>query len=473
MAWQALPSSLDRRSANNFTEGLQTDVSPLFVKDNTIINGYGWDFDEYPALRVRKGRTTYGTSGAATTRLLTNFGNTHLVRAVGTKLQYNSSGTTWTDIAGTWTDTPWDAANFDIGGPALILTNGTDVAQYWSGTALTANSDMPKGKYVASDNLRVYTAGVAGEVDTIFYCAFEDALDWTTVDNAGAVQYYTDRGGPITGLKSFQGRIWVFKKDTFALIFHTGNSKATHRLVPKSNNIGCAAYRTLVEAREYLFWLGSTSVYMGAGDGAMDIGKPIKRFLDQINPAAIQNSCAFVMNERYYLCIPTGSNTDPDTCLVYSVRYEKWLPYSITLGSISWGAELNNQAYAANSSGQTYKINDSTADAGTAITWRVESKPFDDGAKEAEKELFEMHLQGYFPSGSMLNVSVSPQDQGDIWETIEYDPIATQSYTQNKNLIVPLDVVPLCFLYRYRLEGTGPATVQEIQRYARITPVQY
>lgn len=462
-----------KRSANNFTDCLQTDLSPLFTKDSVIADGYGWDFDGYPAIKVRRGRTAYGSSGAAITRLLTNFGNTHLVRAVGTKLQYNSSGTTWTDITGTWTNSDWDATNFDIGGPALILSNGTDICQYWNGTSLAAISQMKKGKYVASDNLRVYTAGVSGEEDVIHYCAFQDALDWTSTLNAGAVQYYTERGGPVTALKSFQGRIWCFKKDTFGIIFHTGDSRNTHRLVPKSNNIGCASYKTVVETQEYLFWLGMTTVYMGAGDSAMDIGKPIKRYIESLNTTAIQNSFAFTMNENYYLCIPTGSNTQPDTCLVYSVRYEKWLPYSITLGGLRFGASLNNQAYAADENGQTFKMNNGTTDNGTAISYQVESKPFDDGIKEAEKELWELHMQGYFPAGSTLSVSVSPFDQGDDWTTITYDPMTEQSYTQNKNLIVPLDTVPLCFFYRYRIEGTGPVTIQEVQRYALIAPVQY
>src|SRR5690606_9331756 len=147
------------------------------------------------------------------------------------------NGSSWADISGTFTDTDWDAANFDIGGPALILTNGTDTPVYWNGSTLTNLTQMPKGKYVATDSLRAYTAGVAGSEDTVYFSAFLDATDWTTPSNSGFVQYYTDRGGPITGLKAFQGRIWVFKKDAFGIIFHTGNNKVTHRLVEKSNNI--------------------------------------------------------------------------------------------------------------------------------------------------------------------------------------------------------------------------------------------
>jgi hypothetical protein len=471
--WQNLPRNMDKRSANNFTEGLDTEKSPFFIADNAIVDGYGWDFDEYPAIKVRRGRTTYGASGAATTRLLTNFGNVHLVRAVGTKLQYNSTGTTWTDISGTWTDTDWDATNFDIGGQALIVTNGTDTPQYWNGSALAALADMPEGKYVASDNRRVYTAGVSGTEDVIYYCAFQDATDWTTPENSGAVQFYTDRGGPVTALKAYAGQIWAFKKDAYCLIFHTGDSRITHRLVEGSNDIGCASYKTLLECAEYLFWLGETDVYIGAGGAASPIGAPIKRYIDSINSSAISNAFAFTDDDRYYLCIPTGANTQPDTCLVYDTRFKKWYPYSANLPSLRFGAQLNNTAYCGDSSGQTYKMNDGTTDAGTAIPWLVQSKPFDEGMKESEKELWEMHLQGLFPSGTTLSVEVAPDEIGSTWYSISYDPTGTASATQNKNMIVPLDTIPLCHFYSYRLSGTGPATIQEVQRYSRLQTVQY
>lgn len=473
--WQALPRGLDKRFANNFKDALDTEQSPFFVSENTLIDGYGWDFGEYPALKVRAGRSNYGSSGSAITRLLTNFSNTHLVRAVGTALQYNSSGTTWTAIAGTYTNADWDAANFDVSGEALILTNGTDNVKYWDGSALADlnAADAPKGKYIASDNRRVYISGRTSDPDVIHYCAFQDATDWTTAENSGSVQFYTDRGGPVTGLKAFQGQIWAFKKDAYCLIFHTGDSRVTHRLVEGSNDIGCVSYKTIVEVGEFLFWLGETDVYIGAGGAAQAVGRPIKSFIDDINSGSVGNACAFTDNERYYLCIPTGENTEPDTCLVYDIRFRKWLPYSISLGGLRFGAQLNNVAYTGDEDGQTFKMNDGTTDAGTAVSWLVQSRPFDDGMKEAEKELWEMHLQGLFPSGTTLTVEVAPDDVGSTWYEIDYDPTTASSATQNRNLIVPLDTIPLCNFYSYRLSGTGPATIQEVQRYSRLQPVQY
>ena len=471
--WQHLPASLDLRRANNFSLALETGISPFFVDENCMVDGYGWDFDAYPALQTRKGRTAHGSSGNAITRLLTNFGNVHLVRAVGTTLQYNPSGTTWTNIATGLTNTDWDATNFDIGGPALILTNGVDTPRYWNGSTLNQISAMPKGKYVTADNRRVYTAGVAGDEDVIFYCAFQNALDWTSPQNSGAVQFYTANGGPITGLYAYAGQVWAFKRDSYCVIFHTGDARVTHRLVEGSNNIGCVSYKTIKEVGDYLFWLGESEVYVAAGGQARSIGHPIRKFLDNINKSAVENACAFVDGERYYLCIPTGNNTQPDTCLVYDIGFERWLPYSVNLPGIRFGAYLNNVAYAGDSSGQTWRMNNGTTDGGNQITWSVQSRPFDDGMKEAEKELWEMHLQGLFPFGTTLTVEVAPDDIGSTWYTINYDPITASNATQNRNLIVPLDTVPLCHFYTYRLSGTGPVTIQEVQRYSRIQPVQY
>ena len=472
--WRSLPANQNIRKANNFTQGLDTEKSPFFVDDNAFVDGYGFDLDEYPALKVRAGRSTYGTSGGAITRLLTNFGNTHLVRAVGTALQYNSSSTTWTAIAGTFTSTDWDAANFDVSGSALILTNGTDNVKYWNGTALADlnAANAPKGKYIAADNRRVYISGRTTDADVIHFCGFQDATDWVSLENSGSVQFYTDRGGPVTALKAFQGQIWAFKKDAFCLIFHTGDARFTHRLVEGSNDIGCTSYKTVVEVGELLFWLGETDVYVGAGGTAKSIGGPVKSFIDSINSSSIANSCAFTDNERYYLMIPTGANTQPDTCLVYDIRFKKWYPYSITIGEQRFGAQLNNVAYCGDEDGQTFKMNDGTTDSSSAIPWLVQSKPYDGGIKEVEKELYEMYIQGKFPTGTNLTIEVSADDIGSTWYSLTPYPGTSSNATTNNSMIIPMDVVPLCNFYQYRISGTGPATIQEVQIMSRIQPHQ-
>lgn len=468
--WQSLPANKMLRKENTFEDGVDTENNAFFISENAYSNGYGWDTDIYPVLATRKGRTAYGTSGGGITRLLTNFGNTHLVRAVGTSLQYNSSGTTWTGIAGTFANKDWDAANFDIGGPALVLTNGTDTCRSWNGSSLTSLTDMPKGLYVAADNRRMYTAGVTGSLDSVFYCAFQDATDWSTPENSGEVQFYTANGGPITGLHAFEGQIYAFKKDAFCQIFHTGDARVTHRLVEVSNDIGCLNFKTIVEVGPYLFWLGDRDVFICAGGSAASIGEPVRAILQNINQAAIAEACAWTDDYKYYLCIPTGSNTTCDTELVYDSRYKIWHVRTITLGGMRYGALINNTPYGGWNSGQTYTLNSGKTDAGTAIPYLLDSKTFDEGVGEAEKEYYEMHIQGFIDTGSTMTVSVSTDDRGSSFTTV--DTMTAESVSQNKNIIVPMDTVPLAHWMRYRLFGTGYVEVNKNQRYARVQPVQ-
>lgn len=475
MATKKLPQFQQVRGTNNFTEGIVTNTEPAFVDDSAMIDGYGWDFKSYPALAVRGGKEAWGDAGGVTYGLF-NYANLYLIRANGDTLQWNDNGTHWSNIGGTWARTDWDATMFDIGGPAMILTNGTDQPGYWNGTSLTGILQMPKGKYLASDNLRVYTAGVSGTDDYVYYSAYLDAEDWSTPSNYGYVEYYTPQGGPVTALKTFNGNVWVFKQDACAVISNTGDARSAHRMDQVSNFIGCVSFKTVKQVSDGLFWLGLQNVYMTTGAQPIPIGDPIRKYLKAMNKSFQSECCAFVDDQNYYLCLPINTN-HCDTCLVYSTVYKKWLPYSITMNGTRYGELFNNGdiggAFTGDTNGQIYKMNAATTDAGTPIPFSVTSKPFDDGMPEAEKEVYEMHVQGKFPVGTTLTIGTSDQDEGDNWENIDFDPAKLQAWLSNRNLIVPLDRGPLSNYYRYQMSGTGQVQINSIQRYSRIQPVQY
>lgn len=466
--WQASQQQ-NKRGVNDFSGGVNTGSPSFYINDSQSVSEFGWDTDEHPSLKTRKGRTPYGTLTAGITRLLTNFGNTHLVRAIGTALSYNSSGTTWTAITGTFANADWDATNFDVSGPALILTNGTDTPRYWNGTALaTVTGSPPNGKYIASDNRRVYMA--VG--DTISFCAFQNSLDWTTALNAGTVQYFTSNGGDITALKAFEGQIWLFKKDAFALLFHTGDSRATHRLVEISNDIGCVTYKTVQEVGSYLFWLGQQDVYIGAGGNAAPIGEPIRSFLNDINTAHIDKCFGGTDGIRYYLGLVTGASTEPSVLLVYDPRRkrEKWHVQS-EITDLRYSATLNNVWYNGGATGQTYKMNDGTTDNSLAIPFMYETKDYDEGFPEAQKEYFELHMQITAPTGTTMTVQASV-DQGTTYTTVG-DAITVSSVAQNVNIIVPLNTVNLGNWIRFKISGSGQINIYRIERYFNVLPVQH
>ena len=463
--WQALPASLNQRQQWNFSGGLNTGNDSFDIKDSQSVDEFGWmSDDDYPALVSSNLPSALGTSGAATTRLLANYGNTSLIRQVGVNIQ-RWTGSTWTNI-GTFTDTDADFANFDIGGQVIIFSNGTDTPQYWNQSAMTALSAMPKAKYITADNLRVYAANAAGDAtpDLIHYCKFQDATDWTAPEDSGIVQYYTPNGGAITAIRAFGGNIWVFKKDSFALIFHTGDSRAAYRLVPSSDNIGCINNKTLVQVGDALYWLGQSDVFIGAAGSANRIGEPIRAYLNRINTAQLDKCSGFTDGLRYYLNLVLDNATEPNFRFVFDTRFRIWRVAQIN-EQYRYGALFNGLPYAGNTSGQTYQINALES----SSSWMITSKDFD--RSEQDKEYWQLYLQCSVASGGTLQVEAST-DRGTTWTTIG-DPITTFVTTINEPVIVPLDTVALSPWIRFRLSGTGDFRLYSLQRYFRLQPIQY
>lgn len=457
----------DKRGQHNFEGGLNTGLSSFDVKDDQYISGFGWETDKHPALITRKGRQPYGIAGTGITRLLTSFGNAHLVRAIGTALSYNSSGTTWTAITGTFTDADWDACSFDLGGAVLILTNSVDPVKYWNGTTLTnLSANAPLGKYITSDISRVWIA----KDDVIYFCKFQDPTDWVAAEDSGAVQYYTPRGGNITALTVFQSLKCVWKKDSFAVIY--GTSFFDYRLVDISNDIGCISFKTVQEVGSTLYWLGQNDVYTFSGGYPVAIGEPIREYLDDINTTHLDKCFAGTDGLRYELGLVTGANTEPNILLTFDPR-RKGNPWNVKseINGLRYSATFDNVLYCGDYLGQTYKLNSGTDDNGTAIPWEVVTKDFDEGMPEAEKEYYELHLQIDAPTGTTLTVQASV-DQGETYTTVG-DPITTDTVAQNVNMIIPLDTVSISNWIRFRISGSGQFTLYQVQRYFRVQPVMH
>lgn len=462
--WTMPANQSDQRAEISFSGGLNVGNPTLDINEDECIDAFGWDTDSFPALHTHKNQTAWGTSGAAQTNLLVNFGQTELVRAVGTALQHDSGIGTWSAITGTFTDTDWDATNFEVSAAAaLILTNGTDNVKYWNGSALADlnAANAPKGKYITNDISRVWIA----KDDILYFSAFQAPTDWTSAENSGSVQYFTSNGGFITGLRNFYGDKYVWKKDSMAVI--QGTNYFNFRLREISNDVGCVSFKTIQEVGDSLFWLGQNDVYQFKGGLPVPIGQRIRKYLDSINVAQLSRCFGATDGIRYFLGLVTGANTQPDTFLVYDPRYGKGHVRSLN-NNFRYSANLNNVWYIGDSVGQTYKMNQGYS---TATAWMITTKDFTERAQEIEKEYWELHLQIYAPSGTTLTVYASA-DQGTTYTQIG-DPITTAAIDQNMPVIIPLDTVPLARWMRFKIQGTGEVKLYRAQRRFRLQPVQW
>lgn len=455
-----------KRGESNFSGGINTEQLTMDVSDTESTDEYGFDTDNYPSLTTRKGKTSYGSSGGAQTRMMAGFGNTQLLRAVGGTIQRDNAGT-WTTI-GTLTDAYVDTANFEVdGAPALILVNGVDTPQFWNGTTLAAlGGTPPVGNYITADPSRVFIS----KEDVLYFCGFQDPEDWSSAENSGSVQYYTFAGGDITALYGYRDIKYLFKKDSMAGLY--GVSYFDYKIVEISNSIGCVSNRTVQEVNGRLLFLGQNDVYQFTEGNPVAIGGKIRSYLNRINQSQIDKCNAYSDEHRYYLNLVIDGATEPNIRLVFDTRYNIWRVCALG-ESFRAGVQFNNVLYVGNAAGQTYKVNTGTTDDGAAIPWSVTSKAFDEGIGETEKEYKELHVQGNFPDTSTLSLSVSMADRGESFTTIAYNPLGTGVASLNKNLIIPLDTVPLTYWMRYRVAGTGPVSIYDLQRYFKVCRVQH
>lgn len=453
------------RKESNFSGGLNTGMSAFALSPHETTDEVGFDFDEYPYAKVRKGRTTYGTSGAATTNLLVNYKATHLIRAVGTVIQYDNAGT-WTNRLTGLTSAAWDAVNFR---DTLIMTNGTDNVKTYDGTNVTDlnAADAPKGKFITQHDNRVYIL----KDRTISFCALGLPADWTTVDDAGSINLSTPNGELGTGLKAYKNNVLAFSNNYYAKLFGTGPDD--YELIGSSDGIGCCSFKTIQQVGDTLFWMDQRGVYMYNGGAPVKISQKIQSHIDALNTTYLEKNFGGTDGLKYYIGLVTGANTEPNILFVFDPREEryKWRIQSL-ITDLGYSANFGGRWYNGGSSGKTYLMNDGTTDDGTAVSYMVTTRPFDEGVPEAEKIYMETHLQGVFPSGSTLAVSVSVDDTGSSFTSVDYDPLSTSALALNKNVIIPLDTVPLTHWARFKLNGTGPVTIYNMQRYYKLCKVQ-
>lgn len=453
-----------KRAESDFSGGINNEQDAAFLDDNELSDMYGFDFDHYPDLTVRAGRAALGASPSRVPNMIGHFAG-NLLRVVDNRLE-RWDGSTWQLIGSMISSAATDWTTFEVGGnPAIILTNGIEV-RYWDGTTFDSlGGSPPPGKYITNDVSRVFLA----KGDVIHWCGFQDVQDWSSAENSGFAQYYTAGGGDITAVYNYKDVKYLWKKDSMAGMY--GTSYFDFRIMEVSNNIGCVNARTVAEVNGILFWLGRQDIYAFTQGNPNSIGNKVRGFFKRINWAAIATASAFTDGLRYYLNLPLDSATSPNIRLIYDTRYGRWR-VAAKDEQYQCGTTLDGAIYALAAGGRAYHVNVGTTDDGSAIPWSLTSKAFDEGAAEAEKEYKELHLQGLFGGTVSAAVSISTAERGESFTAIPYDPLGLPAAATNKNLIIPLDATDLTSWFRFRVAGSGPASLYKIQRYFRYCRVQ-
>lgn len=161
-----------------------------------------------------------------------------------------------------------------------------------------------------------------------------------------------------------------------------------------TNEIGCESFRTVrivnndlwflakKDGRAAVFSLGNVKNYFNAlRTTEQSLKISAGSLLDSANLAQLQNSCAYYFRNLYILCVADGDSTTNDRCYVHDTRFGAWIGYWDNINANTFFTYQDSDGveelyYCSEITGYIVKMFTGTDDNGTAITWQVQTKNF-------------------------------------------------------------------------------------------------
>lgn len=415
----------------------------------------------YPAMTVRPPITQVGQQMNPAINGIGVWKDTEL-HALNGGVWNRFTGSSWLTLATSLNQTKrWSFCNFqgnftDIN---LLAANGTDPVKKYDGSGVSNLANAPAGlNYIDTHDNRVY--GVVG--NSIKFSALRKATDWSTVDDAGEIVVESPNGEKLSGLKAGPGHVVGFKPHSMHELYGTG--PINYRLMPVSDKVGTDANGSILSVDGVLYFKGLDSVYQYAGGAKPrnDFALPAQWYIDNINKANAYKSVSSTDGKRYYLAIPVGTATEPDTILEYDPQFGTWNVWSIRK-SVTALVNMQGTMYAGTSDGYVYSFGGTSTE---VVDWLWESKPFGSGPMSARKNWYKLWYVFDLPTGSTCNVYLSDKPEGEDWMLVK--SVTASNDIQSSQVIIPVGMVANKNWMRVKFTGTGPATMHELTHQERV-----
>jgi hypothetical protein len=196
-----------------------------------------------------------------------------------------------------------------------------------------------------------------------------------------------------------------------------------------TSEVGCLARMTVATAGNYIYFLSDQGVYrldntqidLALRGNTLPLSEPISDIFASINQAAVSTANAVYFNNRYYLAVPIGTATSPNTLLIYNQLNESWESVDTNLPALDrllvsdYGTQ--RRLFGASNTGAIFLLeenensNDDTA-AGTAqgaVNGVITTRRYFYG-QLSRKRLGNIAVSAYLPNGSTVDVAAVTTD---------------------------------------------------------------
>jgi len=413
---------------DEFDGGLNTTDSNEVLGDNEAIIRQNWSNDERGAITKVSGFTKANATlmGAKPVRGLFRCytsGGTKKLLAIcnGTLFYSDNDGTAFTAATnGTGlTETVYNSGvNYN---DLFFFTNKTDnIKTYTPATnTMAAATDVPTNpcrillkrsdrRLIALDN---DTAG-----STLYHSKVDPtgaaADDWSATNDAGSIAIDGAKSERLTGGMTF-GAVDIIFKDYAAFKVWGYPAPIAIRL---SGSPGCAAPQSVAQGDGLGFHLAQDGVYMYDGNKFICISDPVEEFIDDINPAYVQNAFGIYRDGLYWLFYTASADIVNKSCIIYdanrsnpyigrNVWYER-IDMEMNCPVVLTGTGDDNELYAGGSAstGFVYQLDYSAsgADDTADIEANYQTKYYDGGYPNLVKRFTQIKVTYYLNTGTLL-----------------------------------------------------------------------
>lgn len=313
-------------------------------------------------------------------------------------------------------------------GTAVYVFNGTDVVGKLVGATYTTIATIPKGKWGVYVNNRLYTAGVTGAVNTLYY---SDANAPETHGGSNNIIISDSLRSTISGLNVLSSNLVIGRTDnvmTFAGF--TTDSFAVKNLVDNLPNFGSRSHRAMVNTGDDLLFLsfsGGTphirslklTTYGSINDGGIVSGD-IEATMRTLNKARLDQVAGGFDGRYAYWSVPTGSSlTNNLTIILDTFENGGWTIHEDMDASVYFRSDIvDNSEYlyfgSANADSIVTGIDQSIySRAGADISMELISRVYRQQATRKSKNKYLYTVTGEDTAGDIC-VEASPD--GYTWE---------------------------------------------------------
>lgn len=256
------------------------------------------------------------------------------------------------------------------GSQVNTTTDGSSWGQ--GGNLDTAN--CPIGKYVLEFKDRVYTAGVAGNLDRLYYSSTptDGAVSWTSGN--GHIDVEPEEGtGAITGLAKVPGYVLIFKNRSLK----RWDTQSTY---PESMiTIGCPSQEGIVQTMQSVFYYNKRGIYETIGGYPRKVSRRIQDIIDVIPSTYYSNVSGWGDGENVFFSIGdiTLDDLNLTNCvIVYRINSKTWTLLSFPNEFKAWHHYVDSNGdeiiLGADDDGNVWKVLTGSDDNGTDIDWLLQ-----------------------------------------------------------------------------------------------------